>query len=232
MPQQIKIASIEIKEGDSDKGHWQNFIITGDGKERVSTFDHAASSLKVGDIIDAEIEVKGKYTNLKSFKLLEHGIAPLRSELPKPSGNGVDHDRGQSIEKQVSLKCACETIPGGTAMDILIRANLFFRWLRGDLEPSLAAPQSTPSPTKAESRGNVPAEVKGLAEQVKAKIEGKPWENLGQLLTACANIRTTEFPKGISRQVALNIWKITESELHELNFEEAWQMVQDFIKAH
>ena len=89
--------------------------------------------------------------------------------------------------------------------------------------------------TSAESldkQSQAPSSAPEETTPVAAKEEsgGKPFASLGELLTACAKIRTPDFPKGVSRSLALNIWQITEAELPKLNLDEAWQMVQDHIR--
>ena len=104
MAQKIKIRNIETKEGDNAKGHWQNFIITGEDGSKTSTFDTSASVLKEGDTIEAEIEMKGKYANIKSFKVIEHGVPLLK---PDTGGKTETKDpTRKSIERQKSLDFA------------------------------------------------------------------------------------------------------------------------------
>lgn len=138
--QKIKVAKVSQK----PVANGGTMVLVEDDKgARFSGFDKSLQEIKEGDIINAEIQVDGKYNNIKSFELVEHGTL---IEPPEPLDS-----RAESIEKQVSLKCACETLPEGTAVDILIRANMFFRWLRDDLELPPDAPEPQTKPIKAES---------------------------------------------------------------------------------
>ena len=108
MTQRIKIAKIEVREGDKNGKHWRNFILTGEDGVKASTFDTTASKLKVGDTIEAVLEVKGSFTNIKSYEIVTPGAAPSKVEPPSP----VEHvaDRGWSIESQVAAYCCSELL--------------------------------------------------------------------------------------------------------------------------
>lgn len=80
---QAKIANVEIKPMNTDGREWTNHILTfaesvtiydPTGASHVftksSTNSNIASSLKPGDMIDAEFVLKGKYVNIKSFKVV------------------------------------------------------------------------------------------------------------------------------------------------------------------
>lgn len=106
--QKIKIASIETKEGDNPKGHWISYIFTGEDKAKFSMFEPNNAGLKpsglaVGDTIDAEIEVKGKFNNLKSFTLIEHG-SPIASPAAGQSKGGDPQRWQDSPEKRASIE--------------------------------------------------------------------------------------------------------------------------------
>lgn len=116
--QTIKITKIEVTEGDSPKGHWIKRLITGEDKAQFATFSPTASSLKEGDMIEADIEVKGKYTNIKEFRVL---TPP--SEKPKPIetpqqevtsrqvvaiARGMHDKTDDRIAEQVALKAGIE----------------------------------------------------------------------------------------------------------------------------
>ncbi len=181
MAQLIKIVKIEVKEGDNARGHWRNFILTGEDGTKVSTFDTSASSLKEGDTLEAEIELKGKFANLKTFKMIEKAL----EKTPEPHQLG-GNARDESIERQVAAKIVGELL---TAKIIGLDHTLakgVIKWLSNKLDvndlrgekpteppkPVPETPQSTPSPAKAESKVEVPPEVATLGEEVKKKVEG------------------------------------------------------------
>lgn len=205
--QKIKIAHIEIKEGDNDRGHWQNFIITGEDKAKVSTFDHSAASLKVGDTIEAEIELKGKFANLKSFQMVQKALET--ADKPPPS-----QSKDQSNEQQVAVKAVVKLVVGEIIGKDHPLVKGMLDWCAVRLCPNAQISQQN---------------EQGIGDN-KKEVEPSKFANIGELLSACDKIKTAEFPKGVSRVVAMNIWRIKESELPNLNLSEAWQQVQDHVK--
>lgn len=164
MTQKIKIAKIETREGDNAKGHWQSYIITGEDKSKVSTFDASASSLKEGDTIEAEVEVKGKFVNLTSFKVIDHNIPTLKSE-PRQTVDG-GNDRGQSIESQVAIKAIVELRIANALTDKSPEYQAMLLWCRRRLGIELApelppeAVESTGKPSKASTSAVISQEEK------------------------------------------------------------------------
>ena len=82
MPQEVKITKIEVKEGDNPKGHWKNYILTGEGmKNKMSVFMPNSkgldpSTLVVGDVISAELKLEGNYVNIDAYAILEKAKPP------------------------------------------------------------------------------------------------------------------------------------------------------------
>lgn len=98
--QNITIADINIKTGTGEKGDWVNTQITDEAGARYSSFDTKLSKLNKGAVIEAEIEVKGKYLNIKSWNLISEGSPP------SASGNGPD----QMSKEDWAMKAALERI--------------------------------------------------------------------------------------------------------------------------
>ena len=141
MSQKINIAEIKIIEGDNEKGHWKRYTIIGNDKTVLNTFDTSASSLKVGDIIDAELELKGKYINIKSFQISGHSTTSLETEhdtsRPKVAGQTDKNGQGQSIDIQrqsIETQVAIKTIAGLRIADKLTDDSLEYqgvlKWCR------------------------------------------------------------------------------------------------------
>jgi len=154
MSQKIKVANIEITSGEKDGTKWTRIIVVGDDGSKLNTFEPAASSLQAGDIIEGEIEVKGKYTNLKSFKVVEKATIPTTPEVKM---NGYHRDEGQqiSIERQVSAKLAVELLIASkaekavltlqTIADGIVMAERFYQWIHNGTLPKLSvnAPETS-----------------------------------------------------------------------------------------
>ena len=154
MGQTIKIASVEVTEGNKKDGSpWKKYTVVGEDDSKLSTFDSKASSLSGGDTIEADIEVKGKFTNIVSFKLLSKGIAkpetrPEPKPEPMPPDKWADKDRitRRSIERQKSADIAFEyfkdrDFPTREVMEV---AELIYQWISGDAQPT-ATPRATKS---------------------------------------------------------------------------------------
>ena len=114
MSQLIKIANIAISEGvKKDNTPWKKWTITGEDKTSASTFDSPASSLNVGDTIDAEIELKGKFANIKTFKVVEHGApepeAPTLAKVA-PAKVAPLANRDDAISEAVAVKAVIELL--------------------------------------------------------------------------------------------------------------------------
>lgn len=166
MTQPIKIASIEISEGvKKDNSPWKKYTITGEDKTSASTFDGSASSLKVGDTIEAEIELKGKFANIKSFKVIEHGApSPLTERGEAPLRTGSDR-RGESIETQVAVKTIAELRIANALTDKSPEYKAMLAWCRERLnvetkpEPAQQATKSSSSVVAEESKAVAPEEA-------------------------------------------------------------------------
>lgn len=104
------------------------------------------------------------------------------------------------------------------------------------IKQGIITPASSKLPKEGEQGTTTLAEIlksPGIKEQsgiMPQEQENKGFRDIGELLTACAAIRTADFPKGISKTVAMNIWAVKEADLAKLNLAEAWEMVQDHIK--
>lgn len=134
MAQKIKIAAIEVKDGDNAKGHWRNFIFTGDDKAKASMFEPNSAGLKpselaVGDVIEAEIELKGKFANIKSFAILEHKDLPSKPDIRR-SDTKSDDARGESIEAQVAVKVITELRVANALTDQSPEYQVMLAWCR------------------------------------------------------------------------------------------------------
>jgi len=217
--QKIKIANIEVTEGDNDKGHWSKYLIIGDDKTRVSSFDKGAASLKVGDTIEAEVEVKGKFTNLKSFKVVGHateGKAPAPStngkELPPEYWEAKQRIERQSIEAQTAVKAILQHAEpvGEEAKRIYLKALL---WCEAKIDANM--------PTKAlqEQLGRMPH----VAGPEKTEKKAPPLKDVGELYA-----RAGKF--GISPRDVLSAAGVDNPE-DIIDLDEAWVATAKRFKA-
>lgn len=170
--QRIVIKDISFKTGTNDKGEWKLTNITGADGAKFGSFDHHAAELKAGDVIEAEIEIKGKNNNVKSFKVLEHTAAPAASSpapaSPQPSGDTkrgmtpeawAEKDRTEraSIEAQTAFKGIMEiianlksneTITVGSKLDLAYSRALDWAIEKLNMNAKPITIMSKPAPVK------------------------------------------------------------------------------------
>lgn len=117
----IKIASVEVKNGEKDGKPWTKYTVIGEDKSSLSTFDRNAATLKSGDSIEAQVEVQGKYTNLKSFKVVGAGPVATQEKLvpgpqpptaPSPVTPKDSRNTDEKIAEQVAVKAVVELAVG------------------------------------------------------------------------------------------------------------------------
>lgn len=87
--QLIKITAINTKSGVNSRGQWTKYSITGENNTQFSTFDDNAHILNIGDTIEAEVKMDGKYANIMAFRKVD-GMpstqATTQKQAPQPSG--------------------------------------------------------------------------------------------------------------------------------------------------
>ena len=153
--QKIKVAKVSQK----PVANGGTMVLVEDDKgARFSGFDKSLQEIKEGDIINAEIQVDGKYNNIKSFELVEHGTL-TKTEPPEPK------DKPYQVEiearaRNTALMQACEIAKASservTLDKILFTADAFYWWL---VKLPSDAPEPQIKPIKAESSAVTP-EVK------------------------------------------------------------------------
>ena len=143
--QTITVKSVVEKH--SKDGTKTFYLVSDDAGGEYTTFDSSIAAI-TGNQLEIEPEVKGKYINIKSFKVIKEAEAII-PKVMKSSPNGGDGDsiKRASIERQVALKCACDTAPeDATIEQILVRAFFFYNWLRQASLPQIATKTDTVVP--------------------------------------------------------------------------------------
>jgi hypothetical protein len=110
---QIKIAEIRIKTGRNNKGDWKQTTIVSEGDKPITASTFEPNELVIGDTIEAEVEIKGNYSNLISFRKLSPGTQPqpnvakptAQKEAPQPQKQYVPSSTPISgAEKGLTLR--------------------------------------------------------------------------------------------------------------------------------
>jgi len=141
--QRVKIVDIEVKEGKGEKGDWTKTTVIAEDGSRFSGFDTKLTNLTRGSVIDIEPEIKGKYINIKEWKII--------SEAPTD---------GQPIAQSFSqYQASPEKIASIEAMK---RADIIMQgWIAGKIKDD--------DPLVAQMKDWL--STRQVAEQPKAKVE-------------------------------------------------------------
>jgi hypothetical protein len=97
-----KITIAEVKPSDGEK---KPTVVTDTTGAKMSGFDTGLKILNAGDVIEAELEVKGKYTNIKSFTIVK--------KATQAETASISSCRDASIEAQVAAKIGGELLAAG-----------------------------------------------------------------------------------------------------------------------
>jgi len=87
--QNIKVKEINSKSGTNKKGQWTSFIVVAEDGAEFTSFDTKLSGVKSGSILSVELEVKGKYTNIKEWKLVSEPASTKLNELFPSSSSSM-----------------------------------------------------------------------------------------------------------------------------------------------
>jgi len=108
--QRIKVARVESKP--TAKGG--TMVALYDDKDtRFSGFIKELLDVKQGDTVEAEIEIDGKYNNIKSVKVVEHAAAGTQLPDTTSALRYAKPDNSASIEAQTAAKIAGELLVAG-----------------------------------------------------------------------------------------------------------------------
>jgi hypothetical protein len=125
---QLNIKEVKIgKTGTTKKGvKWTQYMVLFEDGQKASTFDNKIACLG-GQTIDVELEQDGNYTNIKSWSATSDAPTPAPTTT---TITAIQPSKEASIERQVALKCACETAyETDTIEAILDRAARFANWI-------------------------------------------------------------------------------------------------------
>lgn len=148
----MKIKIVRIERKPTAKGSTMTAIFD-DKDTRFSGFAPELMSLKEGDLINAEIEVKGKYNNILSAEVVEHSETPAPAAKPAYRQDSDDPTKRRSIERQTSLNAAVSiwsaTNPHGiTTGQVIEVAEEFYQWVsQGKMPPTAGKEASVTTET-------------------------------------------------------------------------------------
>ncbi len=100
-----------------------------------------------GDTVEAEIEVDGKYNNIKAIKVLSHGMA-LNRPPAKSSYQQDSPEKRRSIERQTAAQIGFQFAPdNATTRQTLVIAEAIYQWIANDKYPPEPAKTSSATPS-------------------------------------------------------------------------------------
>jgi hypothetical protein len=154
--QKITVKKVETKPGKA--GVPGCLVIIHDEKDaKFSAFTNKVPDLdKVvsGDIIEADIQIDGKFANIISFKVLEHGATPAQpaasgaesSDMTKEEWKEKQRIERRSIERQTAAKLAVSTFVAGMfdTHQFNDRANAIYAWVSELTGPDKSIPTKAP----------------------------------------------------------------------------------------
>ncbi len=153
-----------------------------DKNTRFSGFLPELKDILEGDTIEAEIEVDGKYNNIKAVKFLSHGEAPDKP-VGKPSYGQDSPEKRRSIERQTAAHIAFANIPApDTISEGMFLAEAIYQWIANGLMPV-----STPDKQQGGAQKAPPASVPHKQAESIAEITPE---------SVYANIKTLTSNKG------------------------------------
>jgi hypothetical protein len=208
--QKIKIAKFETG---TTKNNDTIYTVTDDAGAKFSGFG-TAPDCKQGDTIEAEVEVKGKYNNLKSVKVVERGAGAEPQRKPE-----TPDARNSSIEAQSAAHDITTLWAAGKFQDTDIEVRKLRAYLRSKLniEPiALILPAPTPE---------VKAATQTAVDKADKKPEIKPEEDLfAETDALLKQLRENMVKAGYKEESALGFWKNTYKVSFPagLNLEGAW----------
>ncbi len=177
MSQKITVKDIITTEGDKDGKHWKKFDVHTTDGVTLSSFDNTVSNLHPGDVAEVEVELKGKYTNLKAFKVLS--AAPITEQTAAPR---VSHSESPELRRRSYALSYAKDMAVGKLIeigDIIKWANTFNTFLSSanptipanqprisEKRPFSSAGTSPPAKTNPPTAAEIQQAIKKTAERV------------------------------------------------------------------
>lgn len=174
--QRITIAKI-IPASDKDKPTF----ITDENGAKFSGFESALAALKKGDVIEAEIEIKGKYNNIKRHSVLVEAPPPAAPPRP-PDTIALLEVRARLEVAAIDAVTRLLTMPAGDRFQM--PEDIYNAYL-DRLELHLCRHSTKPAEPK-------PAETKEAEKPPAAPVESKPERDVAAIQTVTQLVRAIQ----------------------------------------
>ena len=160
--QNIKVKEINSKSGTNKKGQWTSFIVVAEDGAEFTSFDTKLSGVKSGSILSVELEVKGKYTNIKEWKLVSEPASTKLNELFPSSSSQAASSMKIACLQEVGLLIRLDIEKGMnfSAPEFAARAKKYWQVIDKNLdnliEKSQVAPDATCAKKQTEKKSVIP----------------------------------------------------------------------------
>jgi len=210
--QKIKVTRIETKQ----VGKGGTMVAIFDEKDtRFSGFHASLQEVIAGDLINAEIQVDGKYNNILSFEFIEkapRGLAPASSKPPSAPDAQIQFEiirlELRSLEAREAFRGIIDLAGHGLQVDKDTYDDAL-AWARSRLDTKVAIQKDTKD--KVEAVKTAPEPTAGEEDFAATKFN-----NPGEFYTAC-----------------LKYFKLTKSkvdaEIPEYDLKDPWQRQQAWL---
>ena len=207
-----RITVKEIK-GPLGQGEKKFYAVVDEAGAEFTTFDTKVKDITPGSVLDIEPVIKGKFVNIKEYKIISEGT-------PKPaspaSTNGNDMSKGDWEKKQRIERASFEA---QTAVKVILEhtdqgAPLYQKaldWCEAKIDANMRAIIKVTKVGKDVQTG--------AGEYIDPKA---PFPNVGKLLAWCGE-------QGISRPDVLKIVGCDEEGMTNINIPDAFKLVKQEI---
>ena len=167
--QNIKVKEINSKSGTNKKGKWTSFVVIAEDGAEFTSFDTKLSDIKSGSILSVEPEIKGKYTNIKEWKLVSEPAPPKRNNF-LTSSHSQDSSSMKIIclqEMGLALRLDIEKGMNFSALEFAVRAKKYWQIIDKNLDSLIEKSETAQDQTCAKKQTEKKSVIPDLLTEVR-----------------------------------------------------------------
>lgn len=167
--QNIKVKKINSKSGTNKKGQWTSFIVVAEDGAEFTSFDTKLSDVKSGSILSVEPEVKGKYTNIKEWKLVSEPTSTKLNELFPSSSSQAASSMKIACLQEVGLLIRLDIENGMnfSAPEFTARAKKYWQVIDKNLDSLIEKSEVAQDETRAKKQTEKKSVIPDLLSEVR-----------------------------------------------------------------
>ena len=167
--QNIKVKEINSKSGTNKKGQWTSFIVVAEDGAEFTSFDTKLSGVQSGSILNIEPEVKGKYTNIKAWKLVSEPASTKLNEIfPSSSSQAASSMKIACLQEVGRLiRLDIEKGMNFSAPEFAARAKKYWQIVNKNLDSLIEKSQIAPDETCAKKQTEKKSAIPDLLAEVR-----------------------------------------------------------------